>query len=93
MIICLCVGDHTSTQTSSGHFPEEGFGKANHFKNIQILYSSNSLSSPKGIETYTEGSSYYNAHNDQNVINPHYLRNYCLCYFIKKREENLSSFP
>ncbi|PKA52538.1 hypothetical protein AXF42_Ash001518 [Apostasia shenzhenica] len=59
-------GQHTSTQMGSGHFPEEGFGKASYFRNIQIVDSSNNLRDPKGLGTFTEQSSCYNAQNDQN---------------------------
>ncbi|KAL5074925.1 hypothetical protein RYX36_013909 [Vicia faba] len=30
-------GQHTSTEMGSGHFPEEGFGKASYFRNIQVV--------------------------------------------------------
>ncbi|XP_020586999.1 uncharacterized protein LOC110029171 [Phalaenopsis equestris] len=59
-------GAHTSTQMGSGHFPDEGFGKASYFRNIQIVDSSNNLKSPEGIGTYTEESSCYDVDNDQN---------------------------
>ncbi|KAE8701085.1 hypothetical protein F3Y22_tig00110548pilonHSYRG00160 [Hibiscus syriacus] len=52
-------GQHTSTQMGSGHFPNEGFGKASYFKNIQIVDGSNNLRVPKGLETFTEQSSCY----------------------------------
>lgn len=50
---------HTSTQMGSGHFPDEGFGKASYFKNIQIVDGSNNLRPPKGIGTYTEQPNCY----------------------------------
>ncbi|KAE8706798.1 hypothetical protein F3Y22_tig00110388pilonHSYRG00280 [Hibiscus syriacus] len=52
-------GQHTSTQMGSGHFPNEGFGKASYFKNIQIVDGSNNLRVPKGLATFTEQSSCY----------------------------------
>jgi len=30
-------GHHTSTQMGSGHFPDEGYGKASYFRNIQYV--------------------------------------------------------
>jgi hypothetical protein len=30
-------GNHTTTQMGSGHFPNEGFGKASYFRNIQYM--------------------------------------------------------
>ncbi|GJN09928.1 hypothetical protein PR202_ga27982 [Eleusine coracana subsp. coracana] len=59
-------GTHTSTQMGSGHFPEEGFGKASYFKNIQVVDSSNQLSAPKGVGTFTEQSNCYNVQNGNN---------------------------
>ncbi|OMO52001.1 hypothetical protein CCACVL1_29439 [Corchorus capsularis] len=52
-------GQHTSTQMGSGHFPNEGFGKASYFKNIQIVDGSNNLRNPKDIGTFTEQSNCY----------------------------------
>ncbi|GFP82532.1 hypothetical protein PHJA_000396200, partial [Phtheirospermum japonicum] len=41
-------GSHTKTQMGSGHFPEEGYGKAAYIRNIQVLDSKNNLhSAPK----------------------------------------------
>ncbi|XP_074321013.1 protein neprosin [Silene latifolia] len=37
-------GLHTSTQMGSGHFAEDGFGKASYFRNLEIVDSDNSLS-------------------------------------------------
>lgn len=36
-------GFHTSTQMGSGHFAEEGFGKASYFRNLQVIDWDNSL--------------------------------------------------
>ncbi|KAM7255897.1 hypothetical protein ACFE04_011638 [Oxalis oulophora] len=52
-------GQHTNTQMGSGHFPQEGFGKASYFKNIQIVDGSNTLKDPKGITTFTEQPNCY----------------------------------
>ncbi|KAJ6964196.1 hypothetical protein NC652_002465 [Populus alba x Populus x berolinensis] len=54
---------HTTTEMGSGHFPEEGFGKAGYFRNIQIVDGSNSLRDPKGLGTFTEQSSCYDVQN------------------------------
>ncbi|XP_022965031.1 uncharacterized protein LOC111464977 isoform X2 [Cucurbita moschata] len=37
------TGLHTSTQMGSGHFAEEGYGKASYFRNLQIIDWDNSL--------------------------------------------------
>ncbi|XP_047338118.1 uncharacterized protein LOC124941809 [Impatiens glandulifera] len=50
---------HTTTQMGSGHFPNEGFGKASYFRNIQIVDGTNKLRQPQGIETFTEQSDCY----------------------------------
>ncbi|KAJ1408713.1 hypothetical protein SESBI_23336, partial [Sesbania bispinosa] len=52
-------GQHTSTQMGSGHFPDEGFGKASYFKNIQIVDGDNKLRAPKDLGTFTEQESCY----------------------------------
>lgn len=36
-------GSHTSTTMGSGHFPEEGFGKAAYIRNMQVIDSDNNL--------------------------------------------------
>ncbi|KAL0385507.1 UNVERIFIED_CONTAM: hypothetical protein Sradi_2945000 [Sesamum radiatum] len=36
-------GSHTSTQMGSGHFAEEGFGKASYFRNLQVVDWDNNL--------------------------------------------------
>ncbi|KAL5063401.1 hypothetical protein RYX36_025138 [Vicia faba] len=36
-------GSHTSTAMGSGHFPEEGFGKAAFIRNMQVIDSDNNL--------------------------------------------------
>ncbi|GLU03119.1 hypothetical protein SLE2022_203360 [Rubroshorea leprosula] len=36
-------GFHTSTQMGSGHFAEEGFGKASYFRNLQVVDWDNNL--------------------------------------------------
>lgn len=59
-------GEHSSTQMGSGHFPEEGFGKASYFRNIQIVDGSNNLRAPKGVDTFTEQSNCYNVQNGNN---------------------------
>ncbi|KAJ4961847.1 hypothetical protein NE237_021757 [Protea cynaroides] len=36
-------GSHTSTEMGSGHFAEEGFGKASYFRNLQVVDWDNNL--------------------------------------------------
>ncbi|XVF68512.1 hypothetical protein PTKIN_Ptkin11bG0008600 [Pterospermum kingtungense] len=50
-------GGHTTTQMGSGHFPEQGFGKASFFNNIQVIDGSHNLRVPRGIYPYTTGQS------------------------------------
>ncbi|KAA8520314.1 hypothetical protein F0562_014570 [Nyssa sinensis] len=52
-------GQHTTTQMGSGHFPNEGFGKASYFRNIQIVDGSNNLRPAQDINTFTEQSNCY----------------------------------
>ncbi|EXB93133.1 hypothetical protein L484_024471 [Morus notabilis] len=53
-------GEHTATQMGSGHFAEDGFGKASYFRNLEIVDSDNSLSSVHGISTLAENTNCYN---------------------------------
>lgn len=59
-------GVHTSTEMGSGHFPEEGFGKASYFRNVQTVDGSNNLRAPKGIGSFTEQSNCYDVQNGNN---------------------------
>uniref|UniRef100_A0A5B7AS45 Neprosin PEP catalytic domain-containing protein n=1 Tax=Davidia involucrata TaxID=16924 RepID=A0A5B7AS45_DAVIN len=59
-------GQHTTTQMGSGHFPEEGFGKASYFRNIQIVVESNNLKAPKDISTFTDHSNCYDVQIGKN---------------------------
>lgn len=66
-------GQHTSTQMGSGHYPEEGFGKASYFRNIQVVDSSNNLKAPKGLGTFTEQSNCYDVQTGSNEDWGHYF--------------------
>lgn len=57
----------TSTQMGSGHFPEEGFGKASHIKNIQVVDSSNNLKPPGDLYLIHEQPNCYNLQNGTDV--------------------------
>ncbi|TKY61325.1 hypothetical protein E2542_SST11176 [Spatholobus suberectus] len=52
-------GQHTSTQMGSGHFAEDGFGKASYFRNLEIVDTDNSLSSVHSILTLAENTNCY----------------------------------
>ncbi|KAH7297157.1 hypothetical protein KP509_26G056300 [Ceratopteris richardii] len=52
-------GVHTSTQMGSGHFPEEGFGKASYFAHLLIVDGNNNLVSPGVVTTFAEQPSCY----------------------------------
>ncbi|XP_011038451.1 PREDICTED: uncharacterized protein LOC105135329 [Populus euphratica] len=53
-------GEHTSTQMGSGHFAEDGFGKASYFRNLEIVDSDNSLTAVQSISTLAENTNCYN---------------------------------
>ncbi|KAJ0080473.1 hypothetical protein Patl1_23084 [Pistacia atlantica] len=59
-------GEHTSTQMGSGHFAEDGFGKASYFRNLEIVDSDNSLTSAQGISTLAENTNCYNIKSSYN---------------------------
>ncbi|TVU02699.1 hypothetical protein EJB05_51769, partial [Eragrostis curvula] len=58
--------NQTTTPMGSGHFPEEGFGKASYIKNIQVLDSSNNLKSPSNISLIARQPNCYNVLNSNN---------------------------
>lgn len=58
--------EHTSTQMGSGHFAEEGFGKASYFRNLEVVDSDNSLSSAHEISTLAENTNCYNIKSSYN---------------------------
>ncbi|KAL8211359.1 hypothetical protein R6Q57_005796 [Mikania cordata] len=66
-------GHHTSTQMGSGRFPEEGFGKASYFRNIQVVDKENNLRSPKDMGTFTEQSNCYDVQTGSNSDWGHYF--------------------
>ncbi|CAD6252406.1 unnamed protein product [Miscanthus lutarioriparius] len=57
----------TSTQMGSGHFPNEGFGKASHIKNMLVVDSSNTLRLPSGVNLLAEQSNCYNVQSGTSV--------------------------
>ncbi|KAG8649814.1 hypothetical protein MANES_08G142300v8 [Manihot esculenta] len=59
-------GLHTSTQMGSGHFAEDGFGKASYFRNLEIVDSDNSLTSAQAISILAENTNCYNIKSSYN---------------------------
>ncbi|CAO2144463.1 unnamed protein product [Urochloa humidicola] len=55
-------GEVTSLATpmGSGHFPEEGFGKASYIRTLQVVDSSNYLKSPNGVGLIASNPNFYN---------------------------------
>lgn len=59
-------GEHTSTQMGSGHFANDGFGKASYFRNLEIVDADNSLSSVEYISTLAENTNCYSIKSSSN---------------------------
>ncbi|XVE62691.1 hypothetical protein DITRI_Ditri06bG0140000 [Diplodiscus trichospermus] len=59
-------GEHTSTQMGSGHFAEDGFGKASYFRNLEVVDADNSLSSVHDVSTLAENTNCYNIKSSYN---------------------------
>ncbi|XP_020209286.1 uncharacterized protein LOC109794227 [Cajanus cajan] len=57
-------GQHTFTQMGSGHFAEEGFGKASYFRNLQLVDSNNKLIQAQDVSTLAPNSNCYNIKMD-----------------------------
>ncbi|KAF7076579.1 hypothetical protein CFC21_081209 [Triticum aestivum] len=53
----------TSTQMGSGHFPEEGFGKASYIKNIHVVDSFDNLEPLSDVQVIATQKNCYNAEN------------------------------
>ncbi|CAN6372452.1 unnamed protein product [Urochloa humidicola] len=55
-------GEVTSLTTpmGSGHFPDEGFGKASYIRTLQVVDSSNHLKSPNGVGLIASNPNFYN---------------------------------
>ncbi|KAH9307378.1 hypothetical protein KI387_035289, partial [Taxus chinensis] len=59
-------GEHTSTQMGSGHFAQEGFGRASYFRNLEIVDSDNSLRAVDAMATLAEHTNCYNIQSTYN---------------------------
>ena len=53
-------GQHTTTQMGSGHFAEEGPGKASFFKNLNVIDGSQILRGPRNTTTFMTKRECYN---------------------------------
>ncbi|XP_062089363.1 protein neprosin-like [Humulus lupulus] len=52
-------GHHSETQMGSGHFPDEGYGKASYFSNIMYMDDSKSYKDPEKLTAYATKPSCY----------------------------------
>ncbi|XP_010419444.1 PREDICTED: uncharacterized protein LOC104705166 [Camelina sativa] len=61
-------GRHTKTQMGSGRFPQEGFGNASYFRNIQVVDYTCSFQPTPELFTHATSTAYYdvkNLHRDE----------------------------
>ncbi|KAK9063462.1 hypothetical protein SSX86_017332 [Deinandra increscens subsp. villosa] len=56
-------GAHTSTQMGSGHFPDEGFGKAAYVRNLRVIYEDNMLNDVSNLQTFVDKAECYGVRN------------------------------
>ncbi|XP_030966832.1 uncharacterized protein LOC115987433 [Quercus lobata] len=56
-------GQHTTTQMGSGHFPEEGLGKASFFKNLKVIDGLKTLTGPRNSQPIITNPTCYNLIN------------------------------
>lgn len=61
-------GYHTSTQIGSGHFADEGFGKASYFRNLQVVDWDNSLLPLTNLHVLTDNPNCYNIKAGKNNV-------------------------
>ncbi|KAL6318653.1 hypothetical protein AAG906_000731 [Vitis piasezkii] len=62
------TGFHTSTQMGSGHFAEEGFGKASYFRNLQVVDWDNSLLPLQNLHLLADHSNCYDIKQGKNNV-------------------------
>ncbi|KAF5730870.1 hypothetical protein HS088_TW19G00472 [Tripterygium wilfordii] len=61
-------GYHTSTQMGSGHFAEEGFGKASYFRNLQVVDWDNNLLPLTNLHLLADHSNCYDVRQGRNTV-------------------------
>lgn len=61
-------GSHTATQMGSGHFAEEGFGKASYFRNLQVVDWDNSLLPLTNLHLLADHSNCYDIKQGRNNV-------------------------
>uniref|UniRef100_A0A5B6Z0C1 Neprosin PEP catalytic domain-containing protein n=1 Tax=Davidia involucrata TaxID=16924 RepID=A0A5B6Z0C1_DAVIN len=62
------MGYHTSTQMGSGHFADEGFGKASYFRNLQVVDWDNSLIPLSNLHLLADHPNCYNIKAGRNNV-------------------------
>ncbi|CAA0826928.1 Protein of Unknown Function (DUF239 [Striga hermonthica] len=67
------TGHHTTTQMGSGHFAEEGFGKASYFRNIQVVDWDNSLVPASNLQVLADHPNCYNVTGGSSNVWGHYI--------------------
>lgn len=66
-------GYHTSTQMGSGHFADEGFGKASYFRNLQVVDWDNSLLPLTNLHLLADHPNCYNIKAGKNNVWGNYI--------------------
>ncbi|KAL8225989.1 hypothetical protein R6Q57_018546 [Mikania cordata] len=66
-------GYHTNTQMGSGHFAEEGFGKAAYFRNMQVVDWDNSLLPLTNLHLLADHPNCYNIKAGRNNVWGNYM--------------------
>ncbi|KZV52164.1 hypothetical protein F511_07119 [Dorcoceras hygrometricum] len=62
------MGSHTSTQMGSGHFADEGFGKASYFRNLQVVDWDNNLIPLSNLHLLADHPNCYNIKAGENKV-------------------------
>ncbi|XP_076928149.1 protein neprosin-like [Bidens hawaiensis] len=61
-------GHHTTTQMGSGHFADEGFGKASYFRNMKVVDWDNSLLPLTNVHLLADYSNCYDIKSGKNNV-------------------------
>ncbi|CAA3011026.1 uncharacterized protein LOC111385019 [Olea europaea var. sylvestris] len=67
------TGYHTSTQMGSGHFADEGFGKASYFRNLKVVDWDNSLIPLNNLHLLADHPNCYNIKAGKNNVWGNYI--------------------
>jgi len=67
------TGSHTSTQMGSGHYAEEGFGKASYVADMQVLDADSKVMVSPNLQYFVASPNCYNIYEENSKQDGKYL--------------------